>query len=150
MGSPQTATKTSTTKNKNKSIKINFRCIANISVMHILFEIPFRYRLLQDTEYSSLCSVTQSCLTPCGSTACSPSGSSVMGFPRQEYWSGCHCLLRGSSPFPGTELTSLASAGGFFTTSATWEAPWLLVLYSKSLLLIYFMYSSVYLLIPYS
>ena len=121
-------------------------------------------------------------------------------FPGKNTGVGCHCLLQGSSPFPGIELTSLASpalAVGFFTTSATWigegngnpfqcsclekprdrgawwvavygvtqswtrlkqlssssatwEALWFLVLYSKSLLLIYFMYSSVYLLIPYS
>ena len=46
-----------------------------------------------------------------------------MGFSRQEYWSGL--------PFPEdlpdpriqpTSLTSPTLAGGFFTTSATWEA----------------------------
>ena len=44
-------------------------------------------------------------------------------FPGKNTGVGCHCLLQGSSPFPGIELTSLASpalAGGFFTTSATW------------------------------
>ena len=41
-----------------------------------------------------------------------------MGFSRQEYWSALTC--------PGIEPTSLVSpalAGGFFTTSTTWEAP---------------------------
>ena len=48
-----------------------------------------------------------------------------MKFSRQEYWSG---LLRpppGDLPDPGIEPVSLISpvlAGGFFTTSATWEA----------------------------
>ena len=48
-----------------------------------------------------------------------------MGFSRQDYWSG---LLRpppGDLPDPGIEpasLMSLALAGGFFTTSTTWEA----------------------------
>ena len=47
-----------------------------------------------------------------------------MGFSRHEYWNG--------SPFPSpgdldpgiepASLMSLALAGGFFTTSATWEA----------------------------
>ena len=44
-----------------------------------------------------------------------------MGFPRQEFWSGL--------PFPTSFLTqgqnrfaSPALPGGFFTTSATWEA----------------------------
>ena len=37
---------------------------------------------------------------------------------------GCHALLPGDLPNPGIKPTSLmspASAGGFFTTSATWE-----------------------------
>ena len=48
-----------------------------------------------------------------------------MGFFRQEYWRGCHALLQGDLPNPGIELAYLLSpalAGGFFTTSATWEA----------------------------
>ena len=38
---------------------------------------------------------------------------------------GCHFLLKGNPPDPGIQPASLASpalAGGFFTTSATWEA----------------------------
>ena len=48
------------------------------------------------------------------------------GLSRQEHWSGLPCLLPGNLPDPGTESTSLMSpelADGFFTTSATWEAP---------------------------
>ena len=49
-----------------------------------------------------------------------------MGFSRQEYWSGLPCHPLGDLPDPGTEplmfLISLALAGGFFTTSTTWEA----------------------------
>ena len=47
-----------------------------------------------------------------------------MGFSRQEYWSGLPCPPAGDLPDPGIELESLTSpalAGGFFTTSATWE-----------------------------
>ena len=50
-----------------------------------------------------------------------------MGFSRQEYWSGLPCPPAGDFPNPGIEPTSLVSpalAGGFFTTSATWEAPY--------------------------
>ena len=46
-----------------------------------------------------------------------------MDFSRQEYWS-IHALPPGDLPEPGTEPTSLTSpllAGGFFTTSTTWE-----------------------------
>ena len=49
-----------------------------------------------------------------------------MGFSRQEYWSGLPFSSAEDLPDPGTEPTSLVSpelAGGFFTTSATWEAP---------------------------
>ena len=48
-------------------------------------------------------------------------GSLSMGFSRQEYWS-----WSGDLPDPRIELVLLmspASAGRFFTTSATWEAP---------------------------
>ena len=43
----------------------------------------------------------------------------------QEYWSGLPFPPSGDLPDPGIEIPSLTSpalAGGFFTTSATWEA----------------------------
>ena len=46
--------------------------------------------------------------------------------PRQEYWTGVTFLTPGNLPDPRSELvspTTLALAGGFFTTSTTWEAP---------------------------
>ena len=48
-----------------------------------------------------------------------------MAFSRQEYWSGLPCPPSGDLPDPGIKATLLMSpalAGGFFTTSATWEA----------------------------
>ena len=54
-----------------------------------------------------------------------------MGFSRQEYCSGLPCPPLGDLPDPGIEpkcLLSPALAGGFFTTSATWEAPELNIL----------------------
>ena len=48
-----------------------------------------------------------------------------MGFSRQEYWGGLPCPPLGDLPDPEIEPVSpksLALAGGFFTTSATWEA----------------------------
>ena len=50
-----------------------------------------------------------------------------VGFSRQEYWSGLLCSPPGDLLDPGIEpasLTSLALAGGFFTTSTTQEAPY--------------------------
>ena len=48
----------------------------------------------------------------------------MLGFSRQEYWSGLTCPPPGDFPNPGIEpvsLKSLTSAGGFFTTSTIWE-----------------------------
>ena len=48
-----------------------------------------------------------------------------MRFSRQESWSGLPFPSPGDLPNPGIEPASLLSpalAGGFFTTSATWEA----------------------------
>ena len=67
----------------------------------------------------------QSCLTLYDPMDCSPTGSSVIGFSRQEYWSGLPCPPPGDLPNPGIKPTSPAApacAGVFFTTSATWEA----------------------------
>ena len=48
-----------------------------------------------------------------------------VGFFRQEYWRGLPFPSPGDLPDPGIEPVSLISpalAGGFFTTSTTWEA----------------------------
>ena len=48
-----------------------------------------------------------------------------MGFSKQEYWSGLPCPPPGDLHDPGIKPSSLLSpplAGGFFTTSTTWEA----------------------------
>ena len=48
-----------------------------------------------------------------------------MGFSRQEYWSESPCPPPGDLPSSRMEPASLVSpalAGGFFTTSASWEA----------------------------
>jgi len=48
-----------------------------------------------------------------------------MGFSRQEYWSGLPFPPPEDLPDPGIEPVSPAGAalaGGFLTTSATWEA----------------------------
>ena len=67
----------------------------------------------------------QSCLTLYDPMDCSPTGSSVIGFSRQEYWSGLPCPPPGDLPNPGIKPMSPAApawAGVFFTTSATREA----------------------------
>ena len=51
-----------------------------------------------------------------------------MEFSRQEYWNGLPLPTPGDIPDPGIKPVSLMSpslADRFFTTSATWEAPFL-------------------------
>ena len=50
--------------------------------------------LLQCMKMKCESEVAQSCPTLCDPMDCRLPGSSVMGFSRQEYWSGCHRLLR--------------------------------------------------------
>ena len=48
-----------------------------------------------------------------------------VGFSRQEYWSVLLCPPSGDLPYPGIKRASLMSpalTGGFFSTSAMWEA----------------------------
>ena len=71
-------------------------------------------------------SVAQPCLTVCDPVDYTLPGSSVHGILQARYWSGLPFPPPGDFPDPGiepTSLTSLALAGGFFTTSATREAP---------------------------
>ena len=60
-----------------------------------------------------------SCPTLCDLMDCSPPGSSVVEFSRQEYWSGLPFPSPGDLPHPGIKPMSPVSpglAGGFFTT----------------------------------
>ena len=68
----------------------------------------------------------QSCLTLCDPRDSSPPGSSVSGILQARILEWLPYPPPGDLPHPGIELASLTSpalAGGFFTTSATWEAP---------------------------
>ena len=67
----------------------------------------------------------QSCPTLCDPMDCIACQASLsMGFSKHEYWSGLPCPPPADLPNPGTEpyLMSPAWTGGFFATSATWEA----------------------------
>ena len=67
-----------------------------------------------------MCVPAQLCLTFCESMDCSPPGSSVMGFSRQEYWSGLPFPPPGDLPDltkikPASPVSS-ALASEFFIT----------------------------------
>ena len=69
--------------------------------------------------------VSQLCPTLCDPMDCSLPGSSVHGILQArilDYWNGLPFPSPGNLLDPGIESASPALAGGFFTTSATWEA----------------------------
>ena len=86
------------------------------------------------TRYLLTMCVSSLCVRACTCTWCvhsvTPSIAAhqappSMEFYRQEYWSGLPFPSPWDRPDPGIKPRSLASpalAGGFFTTSATWEA----------------------------
>ena len=55
----------------------------------------------------------QSCITLCDSMDVADQAPLSMGFPRQEYWSGCHFLFQGIRP---GSPASPALADGFTST----------------------------------
>ena len=67
----------------------------------------------------------QSCPTLCDLWTVAYQAPLSMGFSRQEHWSGLPCPSPGDLPILGIKPTSAVFpilAGGFFTTSAAWEA----------------------------
>ena len=77
------------------------------------------------TPHCLLVLVAQSCLILCNPMDCSPPGSSVLEFSRQEYWSGL------PFPSPGTNfLGSLRVFGGFFNLISS-------ILSSRNLLILH-------------
>ena len=67
----------------------------------------------------------QLCPTVCNPVDCNPPGSSVLGILQARVLEWVACPPPGDLPDQGIEpapLMSPALAGGFFTTSATWEA----------------------------
>ena len=88
----------------------------------LTFSLPSR-----KAQYSEICMVShfnqvRLCVTLWTTARQAPLS---MKFSREEYLSGLPSLPPGDLPNPGIEQASLMSpalAGGFFTTSTTWEA----------------------------
>ena len=76
----------------------------------------------------------QLCLTLCDPVDCSPPGSSAHGILQSRIleWVAAPSS-RGSSRLRDRTHVSVSPSliGGFFTTSATWEAPWVEISYSS-------------------
>ena len=60
--------------------------------------------------------VAKSCPTLCDPMDCSLPGTSIHGFPKQEYWNGLPFPSPGDLPDPGIKPMSPALVGKFFTT----------------------------------
>ena len=107
------------------------RCSESVTVSscsQTLKRGPFLCLRAHTLEYPVLCvlsrfSCVRSCVTP---WTVAHQVTLSMEFSRQKLWSGLLCPSPRNLPDPGIELVSLRSpalAGGFFTTSTTWEAP---------------------------
>ena len=97
------------------------------------------FSLLQFHSHEDACVLSRVCVQPFVTPwIISCQAPLSMGFSRQEYWSGLPCPPPGDLPDPGIKPVPLASpalAGGFFTTSATWEAP--VIIYRISIFILH-------------
>ena len=110
-------------------MSISFLCklISGVPLILANCFTPVKILFLSICVCVYVCSVSQACMTLCDLVNCSPPGSSVYGFPRQEYWSGLPFPTPGNLADPGIKPespVSCALASGSFTTSAIWEAVW--------------------------
>ena len=93
--------------------KTQSRIFLKIQTLHTQRKIPLT--ISQRSMIDNML-VTQSCPTFCDPINCSPLGSSVHGFSRQEYWSGLPFPLPGHLPDRGIEPVSPVLAGTFLIT----------------------------------
>ena len=90
-----------------------------------------------------MCCAVLSCFTHvhlCLTLHCNQPGSSAHGDSPGKKTGMGYCAHPTGSPDPGikpTSLTSPAVAGGFFTTSATWETPSYMRMFTQIYLYIY-------------
>ena len=80
---------------------------------HLLSKPSGLWRSVRAAPANECCCCCCSLVTPsrptlCDPLDCHPPGSSVCGFPRQEYWSGVPFPLPGDLPKPGTEPATSA------------------------------------------
>ena len=99
----------------------------NLNILAILiksFDIadPWKW-LLMFSVFVSVCYGKSFQLSPtlCEPMDCGPPGSSVQGILQARILEWLPCLSPWDIPSPGIKSASPALAGGFFTTSTTWE-----------------------------
>ena len=101
---------------------INIFTLLSLFIYQVL---PLSASLRQGPDLSGVhIKLLQLCPTLCDPMDHGPQAPLSMGFSRQEQWSGLPCPSPGDLSHPGIEPASLMSpalAGGFFTSSATWD-----------------------------
>ena len=107
-----------------------FNCVLIFFLGYILLFVQSygqKYGILLVLWTCAHAKLLQSCPTLCHPVDSSPSGSSVHGILQARVLEWVPSPPPGDFPHPGIELTSLtpSTKGRFFTTSATWEAPYL-------------------------
>ena len=102
-----------------------------VFLVYSIYEITYTMYCIYILIHSNIvcvCSVTHSCASLCGPMDCTLPGSSAYEIFQAIYCSGVSFPAAGDLPDPRIEPTFLASfallalPGGFFTTTATWEA----------------------------
>ena len=108
---------------KARSQQIQF----SVRICFLVSILLCSHRLERKHSDVSCCSVTKSCLILCNPLDyIAPQAPLSMEFSRQEYWSGLSCPFPRVLHDPGIESTSLAMAGGFFTTEPPGKFPFFL------------------------
>ena len=123
------------TDSTNYRLKIFGKKIQKVQKFRIFCVLATVYITFTSYVPAKLTSVVSDSLRPCGFVACQPPLS--LSFSKQEYWSGFSFSSPGDLPYPGIEPESPASpalAGGFFTTSTTWEARLHCIRYYKGII----------------
>ena len=88
-----------------------------------------------DIIFRHVYSVAQLCSTLCDPIDCSRSSTSVHGIFQVRSWSYLPFPSPGGLPDPGIKPISAELARGFFTTRATWEAQWVIISNSDTVIL---------------
>ena len=84
-------------------------CIIYWKILQLLEMVIFLSLIRRTASFYVFMLSLQSCLTLCNSMGGSPPGSSVLGFSRQESWSGLPFSPPGDLLDPGIETASLMS-----------------------------------------
>ena len=105
-------------------MSISFLCklISDVPLILATCFPPVKMLFLSICVCVCVCSVSQSCMTLCDLVDCSLPGSSLYGFPRQEYWSGLPFPTPGNLPDPGIEPWHLLHCRWILYHFTIWES----------------------------